>query len=74
MAMKGISGRVALLQIFFSVYEMAIDTILLSFCEDSESNDGHPRWAPPLLMEAIGEKYPPEQAADPYAPQKPRRH
>lgn len=45
-------------QIFFSVYELAIDTILLSFCEDSESNGGHPAYAPPLLMEAIGEPYP----------------
>ena len=42
-------------QIFFSVYELAIDTILLSFCEDAESNGGHPRYAPPLLLEAIGE-------------------
>jgi hypothetical protein len=42
-------------QIFFSVYEMAIDTVLLSFCEDCESNSGHPRCAPPLLLEAIGE-------------------
>ena len=40
---------------FFAVYEMAIDTVLLSFCEDCESNDGHPRCAPPLLLEAIGE-------------------
>mgnify|MGYP001808067501 CR=1 FL=1 len=47
-------------QIFFSVYEMAIDTTLLSLCEDSESNGGHPRYAPPLLMEAINEPYPRE--------------
>jgi choline transporter-like protein 2/4/5 len=40
---------------FFSVYEMAIDTTLLSFCEDCESHGGHPRHAPPILMEAIGE-------------------
>ena len=43
------------MQIFFSGYEMDIDTILLSFCEDCESNNGHPQCAPPLLMEAIGE-------------------
>jgi choline transporter-like protein 2/4/5 len=55
-----------LLQIFFSVYEMAIDTVLLSFCEDAESHSGHPRFAPPLLLEAIGEKEP-DQAADPYS-------
>jgi hypothetical protein len=58
--------QLPLLQIFFSVYEMAIDTVLLSFCEDAESNGGHPRYAPPLLLEAIGEKEP-DQAADPYA-------
>mmetsp|Transcript_16614 Transcript_16614/g.35931 ORF Transcript_16614/g.35931 Transcript_16614/m.35931 type:complete len:775 (-) Transcript_16614:968-3292(-) len=41
-------------QIFFSVYDMAIDTIILAFCEDCESNGGNPRYAPPLLMEAMG--------------------
>ncbi len=34
---------------------MAIDTILLAFCEDCESHGGHPKHAPPLLLEAIGE-------------------
>uniref|UniRef100_A0A7S0RW54 Choline transporter-like protein n=1 Tax=Chlamydomonas leiostraca TaxID=1034604 RepID=A0A7S0RW54_9CHLO len=49
-------------EIFFSVYEMAIDTVLLSFCEDCESNNGEPRFAPPLLMEAVGAKpQPPSQ-------------
>mmetsp|Transcript_11641 Transcript_11641/g.31727 ORF Transcript_11641/g.31727 Transcript_11641/m.31727 type:complete len:793 (-) Transcript_11641:1356-3734(-) len=42
-------------EIFFSVYEMGISTILLCFCEDSESH-GTARYAPPLLMEAIGEE------------------
>ena len=37
------------------VYEMAIDTIMLAFCEDCESHGGHPKHAPPLLLEAIGE-------------------
>lgn len=46
-------------QIFFSVYEMAIDTMLLCLCEDCESNGGHPRYAPKLLLEAIGESAPP---------------
>ncbi len=41
-------------QIFFAVYEMAIDTILLAFCEDCEIHNGTPKWAPPLLMEAMG--------------------
>ncbi|GAX82666.1 hypothetical protein CEUSTIGMA_g10092.t1 [Chlamydomonas eustigma] len=41
-------------QIFFSTYEMAIDTIMLAFCEDCELHDGNPKWAPPLLMEAMG--------------------
>lgn len=50
-----VCGRCVRLQIFFAVYEMAIDTVLLSFCEDCERNSGHPRCAPPLLLEAIGE-------------------
>ncbi|KAK9818176.1 hypothetical protein WJX72_008291 [[Myrmecia] bisecta] len=41
-------------ELFFSVYEMAVDTILLSFCQDSESHGGNPQYAPPLLLEAIG--------------------
>ncbi len=41
-------------QIFFAVYETAIDTTLLAFCEDCETNGGNPKWAPPLLMEAMG--------------------
>jgi choline transporter-like protein 2/4/5 len=34
---------------------MAVDTILLSFCEDCSQNDDHPKYAPPLLAAAIGE-------------------
>ena len=41
-------------QIFFAVYEMAIDTVILAFCEDCELHGGEPKWAPPLLMEAMG--------------------
>ncbi|KAK3259075.1 hypothetical protein CYMTET_31912, partial [Cymbomonas tetramitiformis] len=41
-------------EVFFQVYEMAIDTILLSFCEDCEQHDGNPQYAPELLMKAIG--------------------
>eukprot|EP00884_Botryococcus_braunii_P000130 jgi/Botrbrau1/10117/Bobra.20_2s0024.1 len=41
--------------IFFSVYEMTVDTILLSFCKDCESHRGHPQYAPPLLLDAIGD-------------------
>jgi len=39
--------------VFLGVYEMAIDTILMSFCEDC-NNSGGPKYAPPLLMSAIG--------------------
>ncbi len=38
------------------VYEMAIDTILLSFCEDCESHNGNPQYAPLLLLGAIGKQ------------------
>jgi choline transporter-like protein 2/4/5 len=36
------------------VYEMAVDTILLSFCEDCMSNNETPQYAPKLLMSALG--------------------
>ena len=39
--------------IFMGVYEMAIDTIMLSFCEDCNTSGG-PHFAPPLLMSALG--------------------
>jgi hypothetical protein len=44
-------------EIFFAVYEMAISTILLSFCEDCVVHGGSPAFAPRLLMEAVGEEY-----------------
>ena len=34
---------------------MAIDTIMLSFCEDAESHGGHALHAPPLLLAAVGD-------------------
>lgn len=34
---------------------MTVDTILLSFCRDCETHKGHARYAPPLLLDAIGE-------------------
>ncbi len=43
-------------QIFFSLYEMAIDTVMLAFCEDCDMHGGNPKWAPPLLMEAMGQE------------------
>eukprot|EP00249_Psilotum_nudum_P010325 c22474_g1_i1 orf=490-2595(-) len=39
--------------LFFAVVEMAIDTIILSFCEDAEEHNGTPLYAPPLLMETL---------------------
>ncbi|KAG2493603.1 hypothetical protein HYH03_008120 [Edaphochlamys debaryana] len=44
----------AVAEIFFAVYEMAIDTIILAFCEDCDKNGGTPKYAPPLLMEVMG--------------------
>ncbi len=41
-------------ELFFAVYEMAVDTILLAFCEDCEVNGGNPKYAPPLLLETLG--------------------
>ncbi|XRB10017.1 choline transporter protein [Pycnococcus provasolii] len=39
---------------FLAVYEMAVDTVLLSFCQDCDRNNGSPSCAPPLLLLAIG--------------------
>lgn len=33
---------------------MAVDTILLSFCEDCASHNETPQYAPKLLMAALG--------------------
>ena len=37
------------------VYEYAVNTVLLSFCEDCEEHDGHAQFAPPLLLHALGQ-------------------
>lgn len=40
---------------FMQVYEYAVNTILLAFCEDCEEHDGQAQFAPPLLMHALGQ-------------------
>ncbi|KAF5181487.1 Choline transporter protein, partial [Thalictrum thalictroides] len=35
------------------VVEMSIDTIILSFCQDSEEHQGTAQYAPPLLIETL---------------------
>ncbi|KAK1309301.1 hypothetical protein QJS10_CPA09g01604 [Acorus calamus] len=42
--------------LFFAVVEMAIDTIILSFCQDAEEHQGTAQYAPPLLMETLDVK------------------
>ncbi|PSR96358.1 Choline transporter-like protein [Actinidia chinensis var. chinensis] len=39
--------------LFFSVVEMSIDTIILSFCQDSDEHQGTAQYAPPLLLETL---------------------
>ncbi|GAV86096.1 Choline_transpo domain-containing protein [Cephalotus follicularis] len=39
--------------LFFAVVEMSIDTIILSFCQDSEEHQGTAQYAPPLLIETL---------------------
>lgn len=39
--------------LFFAVVETAIDTIILSFCQDAEEHQGTAQYAPPLLMETL---------------------
>jgi choline transporter-like protein 2/4/5 len=38
---------------FFAVVEMAIDTILLSFCIDADEHNGTAMFAPPLLIDTL---------------------
>ncbi|GFZ03065.1 plasma-membrane choline transporter family protein [Actinidia rufa] len=42
--------------LFFAVVEMSIDTIILSFCQDSEEHQGHAQYAPPLLIETLNDQ------------------
>ncbi|KAK3037939.1 hypothetical protein RJ639_031830 [Escallonia herrerae] len=42
--------------LFFAVVEMSIDTIILSFCQDSEEHHGTAQYAPPLLMETLNDQ------------------
>ncbi|KAK9089292.1 hypothetical protein Scep_028374 [Stephania cephalantha] len=42
--------------LFFAVVEMSIDTIILSFCQDSEEHQGTAQYAPPLLMETLDDQ------------------
>ncbi|KAM7504017.1 hypothetical protein LguiB_002921 [Lonicera macranthoides] len=39
--------------LFFAVVEMSIETIILSFCQDSEEHQGTAHFAPPLLLETL---------------------
>ncbi|XP_010545818.1 PREDICTED: choline transporter-like protein 2 isoform X2 [Tarenaya hassleriana] len=39
--------------LFFAVVEMSIETIILSFCQDSEEHQGTAQYAPPLLLETL---------------------
>ncbi|XP_047321700.1 choline transporter protein 1 [Impatiens glandulifera] len=39
--------------LFFGVVEMSIDTIILSFCQDSDEHQGTAQYAPPLLLETL---------------------
>ncbi|XP_020240179.1 choline transporter protein 1 [Cajanus cajan] len=42
--------------LFFAVVEMSIDTIVLSFCQDSEEHQGTAQYAPPLLVETLNDQ------------------
>lgn len=42
--------------LFFGVVEMSVDTIILSFCQDSEEHQGTAHYAPTLLIETLDEQ------------------
>lgn len=39
--------------LFFGVVEMSIDTVILSFCQDSDEHQGTAQYAPPLLIQTL---------------------
>ncbi|CAA0815961.1 Plasma-membrane choline transporter family protein [Striga hermonthica] len=43
-------------KLFFGVVEMSIDTIILSFCQDSDEHQGTAQYAPPLLIETLNDQ------------------
>lgn len=43
-------------KLFFAVVEVSIDTIILSYCQDSEEHQGNARYAPPLLLETLDDQ------------------
>jgi choline transporter-like protein 2/4/5 len=52
-------GTYCICGVFFSVYEMAVDTLFLCFLEDCERNDGSPEkpfYMPKELMEILGKR------------------
>ncbi|EPS61834.1 hypothetical protein M569_12959 [Genlisea aurea] len=42
--------------LFFGVVETSVDTIILSFCQDSEEHQGTARYAPPLLIQTLDDQ------------------
>lgn len=42
--------------LFFAVVEISIDTIILSFCQDSEEHQGTAQYATPLLLETLNDQ------------------
>ena len=38
-------------EVFFQVFETAIDTLIMSFCQDIKEHNGHPQYAPKLLAD-----------------------
>ncbi|CAL5341943.1 unnamed protein product [Camellia sinensis] len=42
--------------LFFAVVEMSIETIILSFCQDSDEHQGTAQYAPPLLIETLNDE------------------
>mmetsp|Transcript_8104 Transcript_8104/g.16758 ORF Transcript_8104/g.16758 Transcript_8104/m.16758 type:complete len:786 (-) Transcript_8104:485-2842(-) len=50
-------------EVFLSVYELAIDTIFLCFCDDCDTHGGEPALAPPILLDVMGVDEPSTAAA-----------
>ncbi|KZV30226.1 choline transporter-like protein 2 [Dorcoceras hygrometricum] len=42
--------------LFFGVVEMSIDTVILSYCQDSDEHQGTAQYAPPLLIQTLNDE------------------
>ncbi|XP_042024687.1 choline transporter protein 1-like isoform X2 [Salvia splendens] len=56
---KSVNSRPSVLKVcwgFGYIVEMSIDTMILSFCQDSDKHQGTAQYVPPLLIETLNDQ------------------